>query len=49
MPMIGHILLEELLPVDAPEPLGDYGTLTHYVDANWMNDVPMGISVTGIL
>jgi hypothetical protein len=39
----------ELLPVDAPEPLGNYVTLTHYVDANLMHDVAMGRSVTGIL
>jgi hypothetical protein len=38
-----------LLPVDAPEPLGNYVTLTHYVDANLMHDVATGRSVTGIL
>jgi hypothetical protein len=26
--------VEELLPMGAPEPLGNYVTLTHYVDAN---------------
>jgi hypothetical protein len=36
--------VEELLPVDAPEPLGNY-----YVDANLMHDVATGRSVTGIL
>ena len=41
--------VEELLPVDAPEPLGNYVTLTHYVDANLMHDVATGRSVTGIL
>jgi hypothetical protein len=42
--------VEELLPIDAPEPLGNYGvTLTHYVDTNLMHDIAMGRSVTGIL
>jgi hypothetical protein len=41
--------VEELLPVDASEPLGNYVTLTHYVDANLMHDVATGRSVTGIL
>jgi hypothetical protein len=41
--------VEELLPVDAPEPLGNYVTLTYYVDANLMHDVATGRSVTGIL
>ena len=29
------------IPSDAPEPLGDYVTLTHYVDANLMHDILM--------
>jgi Reverse transcriptase (RNA-dependent DNA polymerase) len=41
--------LEEVLPTDTPEPLGNYVTLTHYVDANLMHDVTTGRSVTGIL
>jgi hypothetical protein len=41
--------LEELKPTDAPEPLGRFVTLTHYVDANLMHDVVTGRSVTGIL
>jgi hypothetical protein len=41
--------VEELLPVGAPEPLGNYVTLSHYVDANLMHDVATGRSVTGIL
>ena len=41
--------VKELLPTDAPEPLGNYVTLTHYVDANLMHDVLTGRSVTGIL
>jgi hypothetical protein len=35
--------------VDAPEPLGNYVTLSHYVDANLMHDVATGRSVIGIL
>ena len=27
------------MPMNAPEPLGSYATLTHYVDANRMHDV----------
>jgi hypothetical protein len=41
--------VEELLLVDAPEPLGNYVTLTHYVNANLMHDVATGRSVTGIV
>jgi hypothetical protein len=41
--------LQEIKPTDAPEPLGNYVTLTHYVDANLMHDVTTGKSVTGIL
>ena len=41
--------VEELLPIDAPEPLGNHVTLTHYVDANLMHDIATGRSVTGIL
>jgi len=41
--------LSEILPPDAPEPLGEYVTLTHYVDANLMHDITTGKSVTGIL
>jgi hypothetical protein len=40
---------KEVLPKDAPESLGKHVTLTHYVDANLMHDVPAGNSVTGIL
>jgi hypothetical protein len=39
----------EPLPTDAPEPLGNYVTLSHYEDANLMHDVTTGRSVTGIL
>ena len=41
--------LKELIPEDAPEPLGKFVTLTHYVDANLMHDIMSGKSVTGIL
>jgi len=41
--------LQEILPTDAPEPLGEFVTLTHYVDANLMHDMTTGKSVTGIL
>ena len=41
--------VKELLPSDAPEPLGNYVTSSHYVDANLMHDVTTGRSVTGIL
>jgi hypothetical protein len=40
---------KELLPKDAPEPLGKHVTLSHYVDTNLMHDVTTGKSVTGIL
>jgi hypothetical protein len=41
--------ITELLPQDAPKPLGKPVTLTHYVDANLMHDTVSGRSVTGIL
>jgi hypothetical protein len=40
---------KEVLPKDAPKPLGKYVTLSHYVDANLMHDVTTGKSVTGLL
>jgi hypothetical protein len=40
---------KELLPKDAPVPLGKYVTLSHYVDANLMHNIISGKSVTGIL
>ena len=40
---------KELVPTDAPEPLGKFVTLTHYVDANLYHDLLSGRSVTGIL
>ena len=39
----------ELLPEDAPPPLGKQVILTHYVDANLFHDTSSGRSVTGIL
>jgi hypothetical protein len=41
--------VHELLPKDAPEPLGKFVTLSHYVDANLMHDLLTGRSVTGCL
>lgn len=41
--------IKEIIPHNAPEPLGNYVTLTHYVDANLMHDIVTGRSVTGIL
>ena len=40
---------QEEVPEDAPEPLGKYVTLTHYVDANLMHDINTGKSLTGII
>jgi hypothetical protein len=40
--------VEELLPADAPERLGNHVTLTHHVDANLMHDIAMGRSATVI-
>jgi hypothetical protein len=41
--------VKEDLPTDAPEALGNYVTLTHYLDANLYHDMLTGRSVTGIL
>jgi hypothetical protein len=41
--------VKELLPTDTPDPLGNYVTLSHYIDLNLMHDVTTGRSVTGIL
>ena len=41
--------VKELVPDDAPEPLGKKVVLTHYVDANLFHDALTGRSVTGIL
>ena len=40
---------EELKPDDAPELLGKFVTMSHYVDANLLHDLVSGKSVTGIL
>ena len=34
--------IQELLPKNAPEPLGKYVTLSHYVDANLFHDLRTG-------
>ena len=39
----------EIIPDDAPEPLGLPVILTHYVDANLYHDMMTGRSVTGII
>ena len=41
--------ISEILPTDAPTPLGKYVTLTHYFDANLYHDMLTGRSVTGLL
>src|SRR5687768_16216207 len=41
--------VSEMLPDDAPEPLGKHVTLTHYVDANLFHNALTGRSVTGVL
>jgi hypothetical protein len=41
--------VEELLPKDAPKPLGNAVTTITYTDANLYHDMPTGRSVTGIL
>jgi hypothetical protein len=41
--------VSEMLPTDAPKPLGKYVTLTHYYDANLFHDIVTGHSVTGVL
>jgi len=39
----------EILPKDAPVPLGNFVTLSHYVDANLYHNMLTGRSVTGVL
>ena len=39
----------EQIPDNAPTPLGNAATLTHYVDANLMHDLLSGRSVNGML
>ena len=41
--------VSKVVPRDAPEPLGKYVTLSHYVDANLYHDMLTGHSITGIL
>ena len=41
--------LQELVPENAPPPLGKPVVLTHYVDANLFHDMLTGRSVTGII
>ena len=44
-----HDRYSEPIPDDAPEPLGRYVTLTHFVDANLMHDLTTGKSCCAIL
>jgi hypothetical protein len=44
-----YVKVVEVLPVGAPEPLGNHVTLTPYVDANLMHNIAMGRPVTTIL
>ena len=41
--------VDEIMPKDAPEPLGRAVQITHYVDANLYHDYLTGRSVTGII
>jgi hypothetical protein len=41
--------ITKVIPQNAPEPLGKYVTTTHYVDANLMQDLVTGRSVTATL
>ncbi len=41
--------VQEQVPTDAPDPLGNPVTLTTYVDANLYHDMATGCSVSGIL
>ena len=41
--------VRELVPNDAPTPLGKFVTLIHYVDVNLIHCLLTGRSVTGIL
>jgi hypothetical protein len=44
-----YIKVEKLLPIDAPEPLGNHVMSSHYIDANLLHEGAMGRSVTGHL
>ena len=41
--------VKEVIPDDCPIPLGNYVTLSHFVDANLYHDIITGRSVTGTL
>jgi hypothetical protein len=40
---------KDVIPIDSPDPIGNFVTLTHYVDADLMHDIMTGKYVTGIL
>jgi hypothetical protein len=44
-----HIKVEKLLPIDAPESLGNHVMLLHYIDADLLHKIAMGRSATGII
>jgi hypothetical protein len=44
-----YIKVEKLLPIDAPDPLGDHVMLLHYIDADLLHEIAMGRSTTGII
>jgi hypothetical protein len=41
--------VEKLLPLGAPEALGNHVMLLHYIDADLLHEIAMGRSDTGIL
>jgi hypothetical protein len=44
-----YIKVEKLLPIDAPEPLGNHVMLLHYIDADLLLEIAMGRSATEII
>jgi hypothetical protein len=44
-----YIKVEKLLPIDAPEPLGNHVKLLHCIDADLLHEIAMGRSATGII
>jgi hypothetical protein len=44
-----YIIVHQLIPTNAPEPLGSCVTTVTYTDANLYHDILTGRSVTGIL
>jgi hypothetical protein len=44
-----YIKVEKLLPIDAPEPLGNHVKLLHYIDADLLHEIAMGRPATGVI